>query len=117
MALKGYVIGERPASRAQSVGELTIAPRKAMPRLPAPPQMRSRFTPSRTFKRAGPKDFVVNPQMANCRGEGPELIANAEMLQGQPLSKMPKARGERAVARLVDGCPVAVTIAQGPIER
>jgi hypothetical protein len=69
---------------------------------------------SRTFKpRPLPKrDFVVNPQTADCRSIAPELVGNPESLKAHPLSKMPKAHGERAVARMVDGCPVPVLIAQ-----
>ncbi len=68
----------------------------------------------RTFKpRPLPKKgFVVNPQTANCRSSAPELVGNRESLKAHPLSKMPKAHGERAVARMVDGCPVPVLIAQ-----
>ncbi len=58
-----------------------------------------------------PRDFVVNPQMTNCK-TAPQLVGHPETLTVQPLSKMPEAHGERAVARLVDGCPVAVMIAQ-----
>jgi hypothetical protein len=68
---------------------------------------------SRTFK-ARPlprKSFVVNPQTANCRA-APELVGNPESLKAHPLSKMPRGHGERAVARMVDGCPVPVLIAQ-----
>ncbi len=55
---------------------------------------------------------MVNPQTVNCRSSAPELVGNPESLKAHPLSKMPKAYGERAVARMVDGCPVPVLIAQ-----
>lgn len=120
IALKGYPLGER----AKPAGELTIAPRKVKSVLLHQAPERSRFIapPRRTFKLGPPrplpkKDFVVNPQTVNCRSTAPELVSSSETLQAVPLSKMPKARGERAVARMVDGCPVPVLIAQEPIGR
>lgn len=116
IVLKGSPMGARPAERAQPVGELTVAPRRQRVWAVVPPRT-SKLGPPRMRRSALKKDFVVNPQMVNCKSNGPELVANSEKLRAVPLSKMPKAHGERAVARLVDGCPVAVTIAQGPIER
>jgi hypothetical protein len=50
--------------------------------------------------------------MTSCNGQGLTQAGHPETLTVQPLSKMSKAHGERAVARLVDGCPVAVVIAE-----
>lgn len=113
ITLKGYPLGMRPADRAQPVGELTVAPRKQRVWAVAPPRT-FKLVPPRTRPPTPKKDFVVNPQMVNCKSIGPELVSSSEKLRAVPLAKMPKAHGERAVARLVDGCPVAVTIAQGP---
>lgn len=120
LALKGYSVSARGT---QPVGELTVAPRKGKSLLLHVAPERARFiAPPRAAKlnpsrRPAKKDFVVNPQMVNCKSNGPEPVASSEKLRAVPLSKLPRAHGERAVARLVDGCPVAVTIAQGPIER
>lgn len=113
ITLKGHPLGMRPADRTQPVGELTVAPRKARARFVAPPRTFKLALP-RARRLASKKDFVVDPQMVNCKSNGPELVSSSEKLRAVPLAKMPKAHGERAVARLVDGCPVAVTIAQGP---
>lgn len=56
--------------------------------------------------------FVRNPQMADCDRNRLENAGHPDIPAVQPLSKMPKAHAERAVVRLVDGCPVAVLIAQ-----
>ncbi len=114
--------GLRPSDRALSVGELSVAPRtrgssllhRSPAQLPFTAQSRGPF---RIAPKPPKKGFVYNPQMANCRSAAPELAGRPERLQAQPLSKMPEARGERAVARLVDGCPVAVLIHPGSVER
>lgn len=113
IGLKGHLNGVRVADRAQPVGELTVTPRKVRVVEAAPRTAH----PRRTFKPQPRLGFVRNPQMADCRTDGLELAGNPEMLKAQPLSKLPKAHGERAVVRLVDGCPVAVMIAQGPVTR
>jgi hypothetical protein len=63
-----------------------------------------------------PRGFVRGPQATNCKTIAPEPAGDPETLKSQPLSKMPKARLEKAVVRLVDGCPVPVLVAQnGPV--
>ena len=54
--------------------------------------------------------FVIGPQARGCKRTAPELVGKPDALTAQPLTKMPMAHGEWAVARLVDGCPVAVPI-------
>lgn len=58
------------------------------------------------------KVFVVKPPGTSCDSKGLSRASHPEALTAQPLSKMPEAHAERAVVRLVDGCPVAVLIAQ-----
>jgi hypothetical protein len=116
VGLKGYLSEARPAGIAQSVGELSVPVPKAarVARAKAAYEGRAqRFVPS--FKRKplrSMRGFVRNPQMVNCDSNGLTPAGGPETQQLQPLSRMPRAHGERAVARLVDGCPVAVTIAQ-----
>lgn len=97
----------------QPVGELTI-PRKAKSVFldKAPARSRFVFPAPGAFRHAPPLGFVRGPQAAGCRNNGLDQAGHPETLTVQPLSKMPKAHGELAVARLVDGCPVAVLIAQ-----
>ena len=67
----------------------------------------SRTPPSgRLAPAPGRRDFFLYPQGENCRPALSKALGTAgEML---PLSKMPTGHLEFAVARLVDGCPVAV---------
>lgn len=81
-----------------SVGALRMRP----PRKARPPQPR-------------PRQFALGPA-ASCKKITPERVAKTDDLKRQPLSKMPMARTEYAVARTVDGCPVAVLVASaGPV--
>jgi hypothetical protein len=114
VGLAGH-LNEQRLSEAQPVGELTI-PRKAKPafvdRAPARSiSWQDRKMSWRARKPTPQLGFVRGPQAAGCR-KGLEQAGHPETLQVQPLSKMPRAHGELAVARLVDGCPVAVLIAQ-----
>lgn len=52
------------------------------------------------------RDFVLNPMGANCESVL-RKARDSGTTEIQPLSKMPSAHLEFAVARLVDGCPVA----------
>jgi len=117
ISLKGYLVAPSVVGRAtQSVGELILP----LPRKAADP------TPARRFRTASPSvfkakprppaRFLSNPHIAGCNA-APQFAANPQTLTLQPLSKMPKAHGERAVSRLIDGCAVAVPIQPGPTER
>lgn len=112
IGLTGYLNGQRPSARTQPVGELIVVPHAAKPATVK--EARALSWSRRAFKPAPPLGFVRGPQAPGCRNNGLEHAGHPEALQVQPLSKMPKAHGERAVARLVDGCPVAVMIAQTP---
>ncbi len=110
---KSYLLQQKPFDTAQRVDQLRMPfPKKAKPMTGegAPQRFFAPRAPRRVFK-APPATFVHAPMMANCH-VAPQVVGHPETLQVQPLSKMPKARGERAVARLVDGCPVPVLIAQ-----
>lgn len=111
IGLTGHLNGQRLSDRTQPVGELVV-PRKAksvvLDKAPAP----ARALSWRARKPTPPLGFVRGPQAAGCKNNGLEQAGHPETLKVQPLSKMPRARGEHAVARLVDGCPVAVLIAQ-----
>lgn len=68
--------------------------------------------PKKTF---GRKDFFLYPQGPNCRSALQK--ARGAAAEVQPLSKMPSAHLEFAVARLVDGCPVPVLMRAGETVR
>jgi len=110
MGLTGHLDGQRSSAGAQPVGELVVIPHAAKPATVK--GARALSWSRRAFKPAPPLGFVRGPQAPGCRNNGLEHAGHPETLEVQPLSKMPKAHGERAVARLVDGCPVAVLIAQ-----
>jgi hypothetical protein len=110
IGLTGRLNGQPPSARAQPVGELIVVPRAAKPATVK--EARALSWSRRAFKPAPPLGFVRGPQAPGCRNNGLEQAGHPETLTVQPLSKMPKAHGELAVARLVDGCPVAVLIAQ-----
>ncbi|USQ95571.1 hypothetical protein [Caulobacter sp. RL271] len=112
---KGYLLQHQPFDWAHPAKKRTL-PFSKQAQAFTIEAARARDARRGTFRRPPQprKTFVVNPQMVNCKSNGPELVASSETPRLQPLSKMPKAHGERAVARLVDGCPVAVTIAQAP---
>lgn len=105
VTLRGYRAPRRSIDATQSVDTLTLPLPKWAKAAKAP------RVPVRRFTKAPPAAFVRDPMMANCH-TARQLVGHPETLQVQPLAKMPKAHGERAVARLVDGCPVAVLIAQ-----
>jgi hypothetical protein len=69
-------------------------------------------TPRRPKFQPSPQGFVRGPLMPDCDRNGLTSAGHPETQTVQPLSKMPNAHAERAVVRLVDGCPVAVLIAQ-----
>ncbi len=77
--------------------------------LPAP-----RSPPRITWRKATPSPlgFVRGPGTARCINNAPETVASTDALTAHPLSEMPDARGERAVARLIDGCAVPVLVEQ-----
>jgi hypothetical protein len=112
---QGYVFNDNLSDTAQPIEKRTL-PRVSQS-IPWAIQAYPVRSSGRLAYKRPPMGFVRNPQMVNCKSTGPELVASSERLQALPLSKMPKARGERAVARLVDGCPVAVPIEPGPVER
>lgn len=91
VAQKGYLLRKMPIDPAQRVDQLRMRPPKAVRRV---------------------KAFEVKPPRVRCDSKGLSRASHPETLTAQPLSKLPKAHGERAVARLVDGCPVSVLIAQ-----
>jgi hypothetical protein len=64
------------------------------------------------FKATPPRAVARNPMMASCGRHGLERAGGSQTPTVQPLSRMPPARAEYAVARLIDGCPVASPIAQ-----
>lgn len=112
---RGHLLHDKPYVIGQPVDQPRVPFRKkshawmgeeAFTRFTAPSQRRT--------KRAPPvkRDFAFNPQTVNCRSDALQKAARLDTLKIQPLSKLPKAHGERAVARLVDGCPVPVLVAQ-----
>lgn len=108
---QGYVFNGSLSDKGQPIEKRTL-PRvsQSIPWSIQVYPVRRRFA----YKRP-PLGFVRNPQMTDCKDAAPQPVGHPEALQAQPLSQMPKAHGERAVARLVDGCPVAVLVAQsGP---
>ncbi len=118
VGLKGYLLQRKPFNTADQVDQLRMPLAKRAHRMSPEAALalaaRRSATP-RQSKLAPPRrplNFVRGPQMANCENHGLERAGHPEAPQAQPLSKMPRAHGERAVARLVDGCPVAVLIAQ-----
>jgi hypothetical protein len=101
-------------SGATSVSELHLrAPRVASQNTKAkrPPIVWSRDPsgprPARAF--VGRRDFVIYPLGANCKS-ALQKARGAAVAETQPLSKMPNGHLEFAVARLVDGCPVAAVM-------
>lgn len=106
---QGYLLKHKPFDWTQPHKKQPVSSPEAL-RWTAE-EARARVAKHGKFKASTPRDFVVNPQMTNCK-TAPQLVGHPETLTVQPLSKMPKAHGERAVARLVDGCPVAAMIAQ-----
>jgi hypothetical protein len=113
---KGYLLQRRPFNTVDRVDQLRM-PFAKHSRAMSPEAARAqRFvSPSLKLKpqrKRPPVGFVRNPQMVSCDTNGLTRAGHPETATVQPLSKMPKAHGERAVARLVDGCPVAVMIAQ-----
>ena len=106
---QGVLLKHEPFDWAQPHKKRPLSSPKALPWTVE--EARARVAKRARFKPPTPRDFVVNPQRTNCK-TAPQLVGHPETLTVQPLSKMPKAHGERAVARLVDGCPVAVMIAQ-----
>ena len=117
ISLKGYLSAPRLLDRtAQSVGDLILP----LPRRAADPARPRRFKiASQSVFKAKPRPpagFLSNPHISGCNAP-PQFAANPEALKLQPLSKMPKAHGERAVSRLVDGCAVAVPIQSGATKR
>jgi|GEM_PF-2417617 len=110
---KGYLLQQKPFETGQRVDQ---------PRLPFPRKSKSAmgeaeraFPPTRIGQAASPfpkKRIIRSPMTPGCGSEPLQRAAHPEVVQVQPLSKMPQAHGELAVARLVDGCPVAVLIAQ-----
>lgn len=88
---KGHLLQRKPFDPAQRVDQLTMRS----------PQV---ARPVKAFKAKAPR--------VSCDSNGPSRASHPEPLMAQPLSKLPKAHGERAVARSVDGCPVSVLIAR-----
>lgn len=83
-------------------------------RKPFDPTQRVDHLRMRSPKTARPAKALLKVKSPRVRCDSNELsrASHPETLTAQPLSKLPKAHGERAVARLVDGCPVPVLIAQ-----
>lgn len=102
---KGYLLEQKPYETSQSVDQLRMPFPKT--RRPAPPRPPRKLT----FAPRPKLSFVRGPQ-AHCRSAAPQPVGHPETLMVEPLSKMPMARGEWAVAHMVDGCPVAVLIKQ-----
>ena len=100
---------QSPTSDATSVGELHLRSPRAhrAPRAARPPISWS-YTPSKARGVPLPaRGFVIYPLAENCRS-GLSVARGPAAEKMQPLSKMPSGHLELAVARLVDGCPVAV---------
>jgi len=111
----GALLRRKPFDPAQRVDQLTMRLPKAPRPKPVDEARAQRFaSPSSKPRPPGRTrlDFVRNPQMANCGGNGLTRAGYSDTPGVQPLSKMPEAHAERAVVRLVDGCPVAVLVAQ-----
>lgn len=111
----GALLARKPFDPAQRVDQLTMRlPKAARPKAVDEARARPFTSPSSKTKRSPrpPLNFVRNPQMADCGRNGLENAGHPDTPAVQPLSKMPEAHAERAVVRLVDGCPVAVLIAQ-----
>ena len=115
---KGYLLQRGPYDPNQRVDQLRLpAPKLAHPA--TPDEVRARRYRSPMFKvkpsRRPRPDFARHPQMVSCDSNGLSRAGQPETLRTQPLSKLPGAHLERAVVRLVDGCPVTVMVAQnGP---
>lgn len=111
---KGYLLQREPFEAGQRVDQPRLPFHRKV--RPATDEVASRFadplkpSPSTTAPRR--RVVVRDTLMATCGRYGLEKAVVAETLKAQPLSKMPEAHGERAVARLVDGCPVAVPVVQ-----
>jgi hypothetical protein len=119
VAQEGYLVPDRPAAATQSLDQLVLPLPRTRATTAAKAQARAmRFAPStrrhdaKTLPPLQKPTFVRDPQMVGCDPNKLQRAGDPEALKVQPLSKMPRAHGERAVARLVDGCPVAVMIAQ-----
>ena len=88
----GLLLRRKPFDPAQQVDQLGMRAPKAARPAKAP--------------------FKVKAPRVSCHSNGLSRASHPETLTARPLSKLPKAHGERAVARLVDGCPVPVLIAR-----
>lgn len=111
----GYLFRRKPSDTDQRVDQLRMRlPKAAGPKAADEAGARRFASPSSKMKppRRSRPDFVRNPQMASCDRDGLTNAGHPDTPEVQPLSKMPKAHAERAVVRLVDGCPVPVLIAQ-----
>ena len=115
---KGYLLQRKPFDPTQRVDQLRMPfPKVAHAATPEEVRARRYVSPSLKMKppRRSPPDFARRSQMVSCDNNGLSHAGHPETLTAQPLSKMPKARLEKAVVRLVDGCPVPVVVAQnGP---
>ena len=112
---KGYLLQRGPYDPNQRVDQLRLpAPKRAHPATPEEVRARRYVAPPFKMKpsRRPRPDFVRHPQMVSCDSNGVSRAGHPDAPTAQPLSKLPKAHGERAVVRLVDGCPVSVLIAQ-----
>lgn len=112
LALTALLTAQPVVSGATPVGELNLRPPEIASG--AAKAKRPPITWSRDSSRArkvrsafAGRDFVLNPQGANCES-ALRMASRPAASEAQPLSKMPSAHLEFAVARLVDGCPVAV---------
>lgn len=109
---KDLLLQRRTFDTAQRVDQLRL-PAPLTRKTPALKTAQTPRTPPRmTWRRATPLGFVRGPETPRCISNAPELIANKDALTAQPLADMPKARGERAVSLLIDGCAVPVLVEQ-----
>ena len=104
-ALPQPLAAQSLTSGVPSVGELHLRAPKA-PRAARPPIS---WSPTPSKARRPPlvaRGFVIYPMGENCKS-GLSVARGSAAGETQPLSKMPNSHLEFAVARLVDGCPVA----------
>lgn len=108
-ALPAPLPAQSLTSSATSVGELHLRPHRAhRPTRATQPPITWSHTPSKARGTPlAPRGFVIYPMGANCKS-GLSVARGTAAGEAQPLSKMPNGHLEFAVARLVDGCPVAV---------
>jgi hypothetical protein len=119
---KGYLLQRQPFNPDQRVDQLRMPfAKRAHPMSPEAARALAAgrsVASSRKLRqpRQPQQKFVTNPLLSTCGIHGLERAGHLETPTTQPLSKMPKARLEKAVVRLVDGCPVPVLVAQnGPV--